>query len=157
MDSQYSYTVPNLTQTTPSYVVITFDVDVEGNPKGDIQGNVACWLGLLEYVTKDAVPGKKLITYYNKRDKKFGPKPIGTKPNKKPKKKPYEMPTTQKIFSRYCELAGVERSESINNMWARKSFANTTLGDLQMPAPTVMSITGHKSEQTLRNYYHHSP
>ena len=64
-----------------------------------------------------------------------------------------EVPATQRLFATYCRLAGVERAESLNNMWARKSFANTTLGDLQMPSNTVMTITGHKSEQTLRQYY----
>ena len=39
-------------------------------------------------------------------------------------------------------------------MWARKTFANTTLGPLQLPVAAVMTITGHKSEQCLRQYYH---
>ena len=134
--------------------MIKVDVDVNGNPKGPVSGNPFCWLGCLEYTIKDAKPGVKLITYYNKREKTFGKKPVGVKENKKAGTgKKREVVTTQKLFSHYCQLAGVTRSESVNNMWARKSFANTTLGALQMPAPTVMAITGHKSEQTLRNFY----
>ncbi len=134
--------------------MIEFDVDQKGNPKGDIKGNVDCWLGELEYVIKDATEGKRLVSYYNKRQKRFGSQAVGAKPSNKGAKKSRELPCTQKIIAKFCQLAGVQRSESINNMWARKSFANTTLGDLQMPAATVMSITGHKSEQTLRTYYH---
>ena len=133
--------------------MIEVDTNVCGNPKGPIRGNPFCWLGCLEYTIKDAKPGVKLITYYNKREKVFGTKPVGVKENKRANKKPREVVTTQKLFSHYCQLAGVIRAESVNNMWARKSFANTTLGELQMPAPTVMAITGHKSEQTLRNFY----
>ena len=134
--------------------MIKFEVDTLGNPKGPIEGNVECWLGSFEYCVKDAKPGVKLFTSYNKRLKQFGSKPIGHKPSGKKSKTPREVPPTQKLLATYCALAGVERGERINNMWARKSFADTTLGVLQMPAQTVMPITGHKSEQTLRQYYH---
>ena len=43
--------------------MIEVEVDIEGNPKGPIKGNCLCWLGNLEYVTKDASdPDKKLLT-----------------------------------------------------------------------------------------------
>ena len=131
--------------------MIEFDVDCQGNPKGEVKGNIWCWLGEFEYVTKDAEPGKKLLTHYNKRKKRFGTKAIAAKSGRGSKK---EVPPVQKALFSFCQLAGVERAENINNMWARKSFANTTLGDLQMPASTVMTITGHKSEKTMRKYYH---
>ena len=120
-------------------VVIEFEVDTLGNPKGDVRGNIWCWLGAFEYVVKDAVPGKKLLTHYNKRHKRFGTKAIASKAGRSWKG---EVPPVQKLLHVFCNLAGIDRAESINNMWARKSFANTTLGDLQLPASTVMSITG---------------
>ena len=132
-------------------VVIEFEVDTRGNPKGDVRGNIWCWLGAFEYVVKDAVPGQKLLTHYNKRAKRFGTKPIASKASRSWSG---EVPPVQKLLHVFCNHAGIERAESINNMWAGKSFANTTLGDLQLPASTVMSITGHKSEQTMRKYYH---
>ena len=55
---------------------IEFEVDINGNPKGEVKGNVFCWLGELDYCIKDASPGKKLFCYYNKRAKKFGNTPI---------------------------------------------------------------------------------
>ena len=131
--------------------MIEFEVDGKGNPKGVVKGNIWCWLGEFEYVTKDAKPGKKLLTYYNKRKKCFGSKTIAVKSGRETKS---EIPPVQKVLYKYCQLAGVQRAERINNMWARKSFANTALGDLQMPASTVMTITGHKSEKTMRKYYH---
>ena len=140
-----------ITSLSQLHVVIEFKVDGKGNPVGLIRGNIWCWLGALVYCIKDAQPGKKLLTFYNKREKRFGGKVIGNKAGRAQSKG--EVPVTQKLFAAYCRLAGVERAESINNMWARKSFANTTLGELQMPSSTVMTITGHKSEQTLRQYY----
>ena len=131
--------------------MIEFEVDTQGNPKGEVRGNIWCWLGAFEYVVKDAVPGKKLLTHYNKRDKRFGTKPIASKASRSWKG---EVPPVQKLLQVFCKHAGIQRAETINIMWARKSFANTTLGELQLPASTVMSITGHKSEQTMRKYYH---
>ena len=50
---------------------IVVDIDIEGNPKGPIQGNMLCWFGNLEFVTKDIKdPTQKLLTRYNYRDKK---------------------------------------------------------------------------------------
>ena len=78
-------------------VVIKFDVDRDGNPMGDVQGNIYCWLGGLEYATKDATEGKKLFCYYNKRKKEFGNQSIGVKPNQKGAKNKREVPYTQII------------------------------------------------------------
>ena len=60
--------------------MIEVDVDIEGNPKGQVRGNILCWLGNLEYVTKDAVRGKKLLTNYNCREKRFGRQCLGERP-----------------------------------------------------------------------------
>ena len=123
--------------------MIEVDVDIEGNPKGPIRGNCLCWLGNLEYVTKDAKdPDKKLLTNYNKRQKRFGDQCVG------------KGTRVVSAFQDYCELVGIKRAKRINNMWAKKSFATTTLGVMQLPASQVMVTTGHRSEQTVREYYY---
>ena len=82
-----------------------------------------------------------MLTNYNCREKRFGRQCLGERP-------------AQQAFSFYCEVVGVDRDERINNMWARKSFANTTLGVLQLPTGQVMATTGHRSELVLREFYH---
>lgn len=125
--------------------MIEVEVDIEGNPKGPIKGNCLCWLGNLEYVTKDASdPDKKLLTNYNKRQKRFGEQCVG------------KDTRVVSAFQNYCELVGIKRARSINNMWAKKSFATTTLGVMQLPAAQVMVTTGHRLEQTVREFYYPS-
>ena len=123
--------------------VIEVDIDIHGNPKGEVKGNCLCWLGNLEFLIKDVVnPKKKLLTNYNKREKRFGNQNVG------------KDTKVQHAFQKYCELVGIERAERINNMWAKKSFTNTTLGVMQLPASQVMVTSGHRSEYTLRDYYY---
>ena len=124
--------------------VIEVDIDIHGNPKGEgVKGNCLCWLGNLEFLIKDVVnPKKKLLTNYNKREKRFGKQNVG------------KDTKVQHAFQKYCELVGIERAERINNMWAKKSFTNTTLGVMQLPASQVMVTSGHRSEFTLRDYYY---
>ena len=119
---------------------IVVDIDIEGNPKGPIQGNMLCWFGNLEFVTKDIKdPTQKLLTRYNYRDKKYKDKPIG-------------KVSMGKALSDWCEMNGIKK-EGVNNMWARKTFVNTSLKDLQLPAEQVMTVTGHRSEIQMRNDY----
>ena len=120
---------------------IVVDIDIEGNPKGPIRGNMLCWFGNLEFVTKDIEdPTQKLLTRYNYRDKKYKDKPIG-------------KVAMGKALSDWCEMNGIKK-EGVNNMWARKTFVNTSLKDLQLPAEQVMTVTGHRSEIQMRNDYH---
>ena len=124
-------------------------MDIAGNPKGAVKGNIHCWLGNLEYVTKDAEPGRKLLTYYSKRQKTFGKQCLADRGPRLTR----EVGPCQNAFQHFCELAGVQRAKSINNMWAKKSFAEATLGALQLPLEQVMAITGHRSELALREFY----
>ena len=117
------------------------EVDIEGRPKGPIQGNQLCWFGNLQYVTKDLDdPTSKLLQHYNKRGKEFGVKNISVK-------------AAQKAVHDWCEIVGVKTKQSINNMWARKTFVNTAIHDLQLPDQQVMNVTGHRSATQMRKDY----
>ena len=119
---------------------IKVDVDIQGNPKNGIQGNTLCWLGNFEFVIKDVEDDTaKLLTHYNNRDKKYKNRSVGTS-------------AMRNALSDWCRIVGIEK-EGINNMWARKTFVNTSLKDLQLPAEQVMMVTGHKSERQMREDY----
>ena len=116
-------------------------IDLTMTTRGKItslSGNLHCWFGLFEYSTKDASYSKKLFQNYNKRQNRFSGS-IGDD-------------TIQDAFSKYVAFAGLNLA--VNSMWAKKSFANTTLGHLQLPVEQVLATTGHKTEKTLRKYYH---
>ena len=52
---------------------IDIEWDNEGNPVGAVNGNVHCWFGLFDYLTKDLHdPKQKLIQNFNITEKKFG-------------------------------------------------------------------------------------
>lgn len=123
------------------FVVIEVELDTKGCPKGAVKGNCMCWLGALEFCCKDVIDtSMKLLTNYNVRGRKFGRQNVSKR-------------VVQTAFSKYCAIVGIQRDESINNMWAKKSFANTTLGVMQLPIEMVMATTGHRSELTCREYY----
>jgi len=109
-------------------------------PKGPIGGNQLCWYGNLVYATKDLKdPEKKLIQRYVKRNKSYGNENVGAR-------------KAGNALHEWCELCKVN-SKNVNNMWARKTFIQTGLKDLQLPAQQIMEVSGHKSEIQMRQDY----
>ena len=109
-------------------------------PKGDIIGNQLCWYGNLCYVIKDVSdPKQKLLTRYKTREKIFGDQNVGKK-------------VAQKAMVDWCKICGV-RTETVNNMWARKTMINTSLHELLLPEQEVMNLSGHKSAVQMRKDY----
>ena len=124
------------------YFLIKVDLDINGIPKSPVEGNTLCWFGNLEYVTKDlSNPSEKLLQNYDKRKKIYGKQNVAKK-------------VGDRAIKEWCDIVGIERKESINNMWARKTFITTGLRDLQLPAQQVMEVSGHKSERQMRKDYH---
>mgnify|MGYP001240887221 CR=1 FL=1 len=96
--------------------------------KGPIRGNQLCWFGNLVYVVKDLEdPNKKLLQQYVMRHKKYGNVNVGER-------------VAGKALHNWCVLCGVD-SDNVNNMLARKTFVQTGLKDLQLPAQQVMEVT----------------
>ena len=94
----------------------------------------------MEYVTKDLQKlDQKLLQKYNKRAKQYGTINVGTR-------------VAKKALHDWCNLCDVD-SVRVNNMWARKTFIQTGLKDLQLPASQIMEVSGHKSEVQMRNDY----
>ena len=121
------------------FLIVT-DLNCHGELKRPVEGNLQCWYGNFKYVTKDLTnPKSKLLQRYNKRDKKYGNTNVSVK-------------VANKAISEWCEIIGIERA-GVNNMWARKSFIQTALKDLQLPAQQVMEVSGHKSEIQMRKDY----
>ena len=128
-------------ESTQMFVLISVDLDTKGKPKGPIQGNQLCWFGNLEYVTKDLEdPTKKLLQHYIKRERKFGIKNISDK-------------LAQKCLKDWCAEVGVKTKVSVNNMWARPTFVNMGIHELQLPDQQVMNVTGHKCATQMRQDY----
>ena len=76
---------------------IDIEWDNEGNPVGAVNGNVHCWFGLFDYLTKDLHdPTQKLIQNFNTTEKKFG------RQNRSDKK-------IKKTIGNWCKLCGVSR------------------------------------------------
>ena len=120
--------------------LIIVECDVEGYPKGEIRGNQLCWYGNFEYVTKDTEdPSHKLLQRYDKRHKKYGKRNFGDS-------------NVKRALFEWCKLCGVP-TDKVNNMWARKSFVNTALRELQLPEQQVMDVTGHKNAVQMRKDY----
>ena len=120
---------------------IVVEVDGKGNPKHPVEGNQLCWYGNFVYVTKDLQdPKKKLIQRYVHRAKKYGKTNVG-------------VSVAKTAVADFCKLVGIQR-DGINNMWARKTFIQTGLKDLQLPAQQVMEVSGHRSEVQMRQDYH---
>ena len=111
-----------------------------GVPKGPVEGNILCWYGNLELILKYAVTDTPLMNHYVVRKAQYGTKPIGDS----------NIKTILRKWAETCNVPSVE----VNNMWARKSFVNTTLRELQLPEQQVMDVTGHKNPQQMRNDYH---
>ena len=79
----------------------------------------------LEYLTKDLeADDVKLLQHWNKRAKQFGKKNISD-----------AVASTSLSF--WCTIVGVEKDQSINNMWARKTFVHCGLRELQLPAGSM--------------------
>ena len=77
------------------------------------------------YLTKDLeADDVKLLQHWNKRSKQFGRKNISDS-------------VAASALSVWCNVVGVEKDASINNMWARKTFVHTGLRELQLPASTM--------------------
>ena len=109
-------------------------------PKGDIIGNQLCWYGNFCYVTKDIHdPKQKLLTRYKTREKRYGEQNVGVK-------------VAKKAMVDWCKICGV-RTETVNNMWARKTMINTSLHELLLPEQEVMNLSGHKSAVQMRKDY----
>ena len=124
------------------YTLIVANVDISGFPKEPIQGNELCWFGNFEFVTKDMQDeNTKLLQNYNYRKKKYGTTNVGHR-------------AATRAISEWCKFVDVKKEESINNMWARKTFVQTGLKDLQLPAQQIMEVTGHRSEVQMRKDYH---
>ena len=126
----------------PQYLTpISVEVDGRGMPKGPIQGNQLCWYGNLVYATKDLHDAqKKLLQRYVKREKSYGNENVGAR-------------KAGRALHEWCQLCGVN-SENVNNMWARKTFIQTGLKDLQLPAQQIMEVSGHKCEIQMRQDYY---
>ena len=115
-------------------------VDCRGMLKHEVKGNELCWFGNLEYVIKDVQdPKRKLFQNYVYREKKYGKVNVGEK-------------VANTCLSDFCKLVGIER-DGINNMWARQTFVQTGLKDLQLPPQQVMEVSGHRSEIQMRKDY----
>ena len=115
-------------------------MDIDGVPKGPIVGNQLCWYGNFEFLTRDLEdPTQKLLQQYNKRAKRFGKVNVGDKPAKK-------------SLNQWCNYCGI-RTETINNMWARKTMINMALHELLLPEQQVMNLSGHKSAAQMRKDY----
>ena len=96
--------------------------------------------GNLEFLTshlKD--PKAKLLQKWNYRKKEFGLRNIGER-------------VISKALHKWCEICDVP-NDKVNNMWARKTFVNTGIHDLQLPAQQVMNVSGHKNEVQMRKGY----
>ena len=105
-----------------------------------IVGNTMCWYGNLRYVTKDIEdPKQKLLQIYKTREKKYGTTNVGKK-------------AAQKGLVEWCKICGI-RTETVNNMWARKTMINRSLHDLLLPEQEVMNLSGHKSAVQMRKDY----
>ena len=86
---------------------IDIEWDNEGNPVGAVNGNVHCWYGLFDYLTKDLHDRtQKLIQNFNITERKFS-----SKQNRSNKK-------IKKTISNWCKLCGVFRC-SLENHHAR--------------------------------------
>ena len=104
---------------------IDIEWDDEGNPVGEVIGNVHCWYGLFDYLTKDLKDqNQKLIQNFNISEKKFS-----SKQNRADKK-------IKKTLSNWCKLCGVFRcfrmirstgpdQPAANNCWARKTLISS--------------------------------
>ena len=116
-------------------------MQTNGKLKGPVRGNQCCWFGNLEYVVKD-LPNldQKLLQNYNLRKRKYSPT------------QNISALLAKKAVHRWCELCGVP-SDRVNNMWARKSFVNMGLRELNLPDQQVMDVTGHKNAQQMRKDY----
>ena len=119
-------------------------VDCRGMLKHEVKGNELCWFGNFEYIVKDLQdPKKKLLQNYVYREKKYGKTNVGER-------------AAKTCLSDFCELVGIER-DGINNMWARQTFVQTGLKDLQLPAQQIMEVSGHRSEIQMRKDYRTEP
>ena len=87
----------------------------EGNPVGEVIGNVHCWFGLFDYLTKDLKDQKqKLIQNFNMSQKRFS-----SKQNRSDKK-------IKKTVSNWCKLCGVFRC--FRGAPAQTNLLQTTAG-----------------------------
>ena len=155
---------------------IDIEWDNEGNPVGAVNGNMHCWYGLFDYLTKDLQDQtQKLIQNFNITERKFS-----SKQNRSNKK-------IKKTISNWCKMCGVFRCSfdnhhksidtdqpSANNCWARKTLINSTnaritsqgarmhqilalitrgLDECQLNANRIMAISGHRSEKQMRKDY----
>ena len=58
---------------TRHFLLIEFEMDGKGYPKGPVVGNLLCWYGLFEWIAKLVKnPDAKLLKKWNYRQKKFG-------------------------------------------------------------------------------------
>lgn len=74
---------------------IDIKFDKHGCPAGEIKGNLDCWFGLYEFITKDLTDNsKKLIQNWNMRKKAFGTQTRSAS-------------VVQGCVGRWCELCGV--------------------------------------------------
>ena len=94
---------------------IDIEWDSEGNPVGAVNGNVHCWFGLFDYLTKDLHDQtQKLIQNFNITERKFS-----SKQNRSDKK-------IKKTISNWCKMCGVFRC-SFENHHARASTQTSPL------------------------------
>jgi hypothetical protein len=83
---------------------IDIEWDNEGNPVGAVNGNMHCWYGLFDYLTKDLQDQtQKLIQNFNITERKFS-----SKQNRSNKK-------IKKTISNWCKMCGVFRCSFDNH------------------------------------------
>ena len=114
----------------------------DGKPKGDVTGNLLCWYGNLELLLKHRTVDFPLFNQYNIRGKVFGSRKVG-------------VTLLKKVLSTWADACGVQ-VPNVNNMWARQTFVNTGLRELQLPETMVMEITGHRNAEMMRKRYEYN-
>ena len=85
-----------------------------------------------QHNTKNMNEVIKILQKWNYRNKEFGARNIGER-------------VISKALHKWCEICDVP-NDKVNNMWARKTFVNTGIHDLQLPAQQIMNVSGHKNE-----------
>ena len=116
------------------------DLNQKGELKQPVTGNELCWFGNFELLVSHIQdPEQMLLQRWNVRKKRFGKQNLGRR-------------FVRSALSRFCQFVGVKNGK-INNMWARKTFVQVGLKEMQLPAQTVMEVTGHRSEKQMRADY----
>ena len=134
-----------------------------GGVARSVKGNTNCWYNLFKFIVQGLGEDSEtqFLRHWNATAKKWG-------------KRDWSYDKVQKSMALWAAYCGVD-DEPVNNCWARKTYRIrcseyilcmndivlhvvillVTLGlrDLQLPAASVMAVTGHKSEAQMRRDY----